>query len=254
MDSGVFRQRSRWEVPAGMPGPRIHPDTMKAILLDIEGTTTPISFVYDVLFPYARSHIRENLGPQDVAALRASYEMDLRNGFAPPAWSDVPVAYVEWLMDEDRKSTALKELQGKIWLSGYKQGALHGEVFADVRPALERWHRSGIDVRIYSSGSKLAQQLLFSTTTAGDLTGLLNGYFDTTTGPKVESQSYVVIGLAFGCEAEEVLFISDVVRELDAARGAGMQTALCIRPGNKRQSPGTHRTILSFEEIKNDAE
>ena len=222
---------------------------MKAILLDIEGTTTPISFVYDVLFPYARAHIRENLGEADVVALRDSYETDLRNGFTPPAWTETPVAYVEWLMDEDRKSTALKNLQGRIWQSGYRHGALYGEVFADVPPALERWRRQGIDVRIYSSGSKLAQQLLFSSTKAGDLTRLLNGYFDTTTGPKVEMESYIAISRVFGCEAGEIVFVSDVVRELDAARKAGMQTALCVRPGNKPQGAGTHRTIASFEEI-----
>ena len=222
---------------------------MKAILLDIEGTTTPISFVYDVLFPYARAHIRENLSAEDVAALRISYETDLRSGFTPPAWTDAPVAYVEWLMDQDRKFTALKNLQGRIWLSGYDQGALRGEVFADVPSALERWRELGIDVRIYSSGSKLAQKLLFSSTNSGDLTRFLNGYFDTTTGPKVETESYVLISRAFECEAGEVLFISDIVGELDAARNAGMQTALCIRPGNKQQSPGTHRTISSFEEI-----
>ena len=223
---------------------------MKAILLDIEGTTTPITFVYDVLFPYARAHVRENLSAEDVAALRICYETDLGNGFTPPAWSDTPVAYVEWLMDQDRKTTALKNLQGKIWLSGYQQGALCGEVYPDVPPALERWRQSGIDVRIYSSGSKLAQQLLFSSTRDGDLTRLLNGYFDTTTGPKVESQSYVVISLAFGCEPADILFVSDVVRELDAARSAGMATALCIRPGNPAQFPGTHRTVLSLDEIQ----
>jgi len=222
---------------------------MKGILLDIEGTTTPISFVYDVLFPYARDHVRENLAEDDLKALRLSYDTDLQNGFAPPAWSDTPVDYVHWLMDQDRKSTALKNLQGKIWLAGYQQGALHGEVFGDVAPALERWRQAGIDVRIYSSGSKLAQRLLFSSTRDGDLTRLLNGYFDTTTGPKVETESYTVIGLAFGCAPGEILFVSDVVRELDAARKAGMQTALCIRPGNQPQSPGTHRAILSFEEI-----
>jgi enolase-phosphatase E1 len=222
---------------------------MKGILLDIEGTTTPISFVYDVLFPYARAHVSENLGAEDIAALRLSYETDLENGFSPPAWSDAPVAYVLWLVDQDRKSTALKNLQGKIWLTGYQQGALHGEVFEDVPAALARWHEAGIDVRIYSSGSKLAQRLLFSSTSSGDLTKFLNGYFDTTAGPKVEAESYTLISRAFRCEPGEVLFVSDVVRELDAARIAGMQTALCIRPGNHPQSPGTHRTISSFEEI-----
>jgi enolase-phosphatase E1 len=222
---------------------------MKGILLDIEGTTTPISFVYDVLFPYARAHVGENLGTEDVAALRLSYEAEVQNGFTPPAWSDAPIAYVHWLMDQDRKSTALKNLQGKIWLTGYQQGALHGEVFGDVPSALARWHEEGFDIRIYSSGSRLAQRLLFSSTKSGDLTKFLNGYFDTTTGPKVETESYVAIGLAFGYRPGEILFVSDVVRELDAARKAGMQTALCIRPGNLPQSPGTHRTILSFEEI-----
>jgi enolase-phosphatase E1 len=223
---------------------------MKGILLDIEGTTTPISFVYDVLFPYARAHVSENLGAEDVAALRVSYETDLRNGFSPPAWSDAPVVYVHWLMDQDRKSTALKNLQGKIWLTGYQQGALHGEVFDDVPPALARWHAAGIDVRIYSSGSMLAQRLLFSSTNSGDLTTFLNGYFDTTTGPKIEAESYALISRAFGCDPGEILFVSDVVRELDAARNAGMQTALCIRPGNHPQLPGTHRTVSSFEEIE----
>jgi enolase-phosphatase E1 len=223
---------------------------MKGILLDIEGTTTPISFVYDVLFPYARAHVSENLAAGDVDALRLSYEEDLRNGFSPPVWSEKPVGYVHWLMDQDRKSTPLKNLQGKIWLSGYQQGLLHGEVFEDVPLALQRWKNEGMDVRIYSSGSKLAQQLLFSTTKSGDLTKLLNGYFDTTTGPKIEAESYAAISKAYGCEASEILFVSDVVRELDAARTAGMQTTLCIRPGNHPQISGTHRTVSNFQQIR----
>lgn len=222
---------------------------MRGILLDIEGTTTPITFVYDVLFPFARAHTSEHLGEEDVRALRREYEDDIKDGTTPPAWSDVPVAYVHWLMDRDRKSTALKNLQGKIWLDGYQRGELHGEVFADVPPALARWREQGIDVRIYSSGSILAQRLLFSSTKAGDLTKLLNGYFDTTTGPKVESQSYSAIAQAFACEAREILFVSDMVRELDAAAAAGMQTALCVRPGNHLQPSGNHRIIPSFEEI-----
>jgi enolase-phosphatase E1 len=222
---------------------------MKGILLDIEGTTTPISFVYDVLFPYARAHASDNLDAEDIEALRLSHESDLRNGFSPPPWSDAPVAYVHWLMDQDRKSTALKNLQGKIWLTGYQQGALHGAVFEDVPGALARWHEAGIDLRIYSSGSKLAQRLLFSSTNSGDLTKFLNGYFDTTTGPKIEAESYALISRAFGFEPGEILFVSDVVRELDAARIAGMQTALCMRPGNHPQTPGMHRRISSFEDI-----
>ena len=222
----------------------------KGILLDIEGTTTPINFVYDVLFPFARAHVREHLGPEEIAALHTEYESDIRNGQVPPEWSAAPVAYVHWLMDQDRKSTALKNLQGKIWLDGYKRGELHGEVYGDVPPAFGKWHRAGIDIRIYSSGSILAQRLLFSTTPSGDLTAFLNGYFDTTTGPKAERDSYVKITNAYGIAATEILFVSDVTRELDAARSAGMQTELCVRPGNHPQPEGTHPIIQSFEEIE----
>jgi len=249
MDSGLFQQRGGIKIRAGLFWSRFRSFTMKGILLDIEGTTTPISFVYDVLFPYARAHVSENLGAEDIAALRRSHEEDLQNGFFPPAWTEAPVAYVHWLMDQDRKSTVLKNLQGKIWLIGYQNGSLHGKVFEDVPSAFSRWHEAGIDVRIYSSGSTPAQRLLFSSTHSGDLTKFLKGYFDTTTGPKFEAESYVLIGRAFRCEPGEILFVSDVVRELDAARTAGMQTALCIRPGNHPQLAGTHRTVSSFDEI-----
>jgi enolase-phosphatase E1 len=219
------------------------------ILLDIEGTATPISFVYDVLFPFARAHAGDPLLLEDLTLLRKDYEEDLRKGLNPPAWSEPPVAYLHWLMDQDRKSTALKAIQGKIWLEGYKRGELHGVVFPDVPPAFERWRKQNVDVRIFSSGSVLAQRLLFSTTSAGDLTTLLNGYFDTTTGPKNEPSSYSQIASAFGLAPPDILFVSDVTRELDAARQAGMQTCLCVRPGNHPQPPHTHLTIFSFEEI-----
>jgi enolase-phosphatase E1 len=221
---------------------------MKGVLLDIEGTTTPISFVYDVLFPFAREHAREHLLREDLTALRAEYDADVEKGSAPPAWSEPPVAYVHWLMDQDRKSTALKALQGKIWQEGFTRGELHGEVFADVPPALARWQSDGLDVRIFSSGSILAQRLLFSTTKEGDLTRFLNGYFDTTTGPKHESSSYEKIANVFGLPASEIFFISDVSRELDAAREAGIRTALCVRPGNHPQPANTHVTISTFNE------
>jgi enolase-phosphatase E1 len=223
---------------------------MPGILLDIEGTTTPITFVYDVLFPFVRRCLEARLPQADVSGLQDEYQEDVRRGLNPPAWSAPPKAYVEWLMDQDRKSTALKKLQGEIWLEGYQKGELHGEVFPDVPPALERWRREGVDVRIFSSGSILAQRLLFSSTRPGDLTRYLNGYFDTTTGPKNEPGSYVAIARAFGLAPSEVLFISDVTRELDAARAAGIRTMLCIRPGNHPQPPNDHRMIRSFEEIQ----
>jgi enolase-phosphatase E1 len=220
---------------------------MRGILLDIEGTTTPISFVYDVLFPFARNHLSAYLPRTDLTDLRQEYDEDVRKGMQPPAWTEGAIRYVEWLMDQDRKSTALKKLQGEIWRAGYDKGELHGEVFADVPTALERWHRQNIDVRIFSSGSILAQRMIFSTTRAGDLTRFLNGYFDTTTGPKNEASSYQLIANEFGLAAADVVFVSDVTRELDAARSAGMKTLLCVRPGNHPQPPHTHTTIATFD-------
>src|SRR5437870_1021710 len=173
----------------------------RGILLDIEGTTTPISFVYDVLFPFARAHAAEYVkhsDPAGLADLKREYDEDIQRGTSPPSWSDEPLNYIYWLMDQDRKSTALKRIQGEVWLKGYESGDLHGEVFPDVVPAFERWRRNNIDVRIFSSGSILAQRLLFSSTRAGDLTRFLNGYFDTTTGPKNDPPSYSRIAKSFG--------------------------------------------------------
>ncbi len=224
---------------------------IRGILLDIEGTTTAISFVYDVLFPYARHHVGEYVVRNaDLTDLRREYEHDAAAGHHPADWSTDPVPYIHWLMDQDRKSTALKRIQGEIWLEGYRTDELHGHVFDDVTPALERWHSAGMDVRIFSSGSILAQRLIFSSTAFGDLTKFLRGYFDTTTGPKNEASSYRRIANAFGLEMPEILFISDVTRELDAARDAGMQTLLCVRPGNHPQPAHTHDVITSFANIR----
>jgi enolase-phosphatase E1 len=220
----------------------------RGVLLDIEGTTTPIAFVYDVLFPYARQQMADYVHTADLADLHSEYEQDLQAGNNPPDWSSDPLPYVYWLMDRDHKSTALKRIQGEIWREGYRIGRLRGEVFDDVAPALKRWQAAGTDVRIFSSGSVLAQRLIFSTTAEGDLTQYLRGYFDTTTGPKNDPVSYRKIATAFGLPASEVTFISDVTRELDAAREAGMQTLLCVRPGNPVQSPHTHRVIKTFIE------
>ena len=222
---------------------------IKGILLDIEGTTTPISFVYDVLFPFARRHAAEFVKDADLSELQHEHGEDIRQGTNPPPWSAGPLAYIHWLMDQDRKSTALKNIQGKIWLNGYENGELRGEVFPDVPPALERWRRNQIDVRIFSSGSVLAQRLLFSTTSAGDLTSYLNGYFDTTTGPKNDAASYARIAHSFAIPAADILFISDLTRELDAARTARMQTLLCVRPGNHPQPPHNHAIVSSFDEV-----
>ena len=218
----------------------------RGILLDIEGTTTPMSFVYDVLFPFARSHAAEFVRHADLSELKRDHDEDVRQGLNPPPWSS-PLAYIHWLMDQDRKSTGLKTIQGKIWLEGYQSGELRSEVFQDVPPALARWHEHSIDTRIFSSGSVLAQRLLFANTQAGDLTRFLSGYFDTTTGPKNQPASYTVIAGAYGMAAPDIVFISDVTRELDAARLAGMQTLLCVRPGNHSQPQHDYRVITSFD-------
>jgi enolase-phosphatase E1 len=244
--------------------------TIRAILLDIEGTTTPISFVYEVLFPYARRHLRryveQHAASADHAALydrlRDEHAADRAGGEAVPPWVDEPPAartgsilsYLDWLMDRDRKSTALKSLQGLIWEEGYRGGDLVGEVFADVPPALARWRAQEIDAGIFSSGSMLAQQLLFRHSSAGDLTSLLRWYFDTTTGPKTDPGSYRRIAAAMDIPSASVLFVSDIVAELDAARPAGMQTRLCIRPGNQPPPLGHgHREIRTFDEVTTSA-
>ena len=233
---------------------------VRAILLDIEGTTTPIAFVHEVLFSYARTHVREflenNVGSEyvleDIALLTEEHVADVMSGETPPELSDVEsvAAYVEWLIERDRKSTALKSLQGKIWRQGYVDGSLRAQVYADVAPAFERWKKKGLSINIFSSGSVLAQKLLFAYTEAGDLTRFIDHYFDTNIGKKGEAESYRRIAELMRVNAEEVLFVSDVVAELDAAREAGMQTLLSIRPGNQVQErAGNFKTIESFEEI-----
>lgn len=235
----------------------------RAILLDIEGTTTPVEFVYEVLFPFARRHAREFLSQHqlsdavraDVEALKAERRADSEAGREPPAWRDESAdsrlesatLYVHWLMDQDRKSTALKSLQGNVWESGYLSGQLRAEVYADVPPAFARWRGQRRSIYIFSSGSVLAQRLLFAHTTEGDLTVYIGGYFDTTTGAKAERSSYESICAATGTEASEVLFVSDVTAELDAARAAGMRTALCVRPGRPEPEPGGHDIIHTFD-------
>ncbi len=229
-------------------------------MLDIEGTTTPIEFVYKVLFPFARAHLHAYLEPlqndagEALRLLRSEWSDDVRRGETPPAWpgesnSMEAASYVEWLMDRDRKSPGLKLLQGQIWEHGYRGGELRGEVFPDVAPALHRWRDAGVDVAIYSSGSQLAQRLLFGSTRHGDLTTLISRFFDTAIGAKMSAESYSRIATELVVPADRLVFVSDVVAELDAARTAGCQVLLCVRPGNPRQPSSAFPVIDSFEEI-----
>jgi enolase-phosphatase E1 len=229
---------------------------VRGLLLDIEGTTTPIAFVHDVLFSYAREHVREFLAvnsvAEDIALLREEHAVDVKEGRNPPPLIDSVAEYVEWLIALDRKSTGLKSLQGKIWKQGYVEGSLKSQVFADVAPAFARWRDEGRKISIFSSGSVLAQQLLFAHTEAGDLTPFIDSYFDTKIGKKAEAASYRKIAEAIGLPPQEILFVSDVVAELDAASEAGMKTILSIRPGNAPQPHAEqYLSIHSFDEISN---
>jgi len=245
----------------------LHPafESARAILLDIEGTTTPISFVYRTLFPFAAAHVEEFLQQHStddevsdlVAQLRVHREAQAEHSVNLPPWSDVSVgerlhsaaAYVRYLMERDSKITLLKSLQGKVWEAGYRSGELRGDFYPDVPHALVRWRAQGRRVAIFSSGSILAQKLLFAHSTAGDLTKFLDAFFDTTTGAKQDPQSYQCIAAALALTPREILFLSDVTAELDAARAAGMQTVLSLRPDVTKPGRLAHPCIRTFDEV-----
>lgn len=237
----------------------------RVILLDIEGTTTPVSFVYETLFPYATrnlqpfllAHFQEPEVRQIVEDLRTQPPQNAWQGLLPPLWNDETNetrlrsanALIQWLIARDSKCPPLKTLQGKIWQEGYARGELRGEVYEDVPRAFVRWRQQGREVCIYSSGSIVAQQLLFRTTQAGDLTRHISNFFDTQTGPKSESESYKKIAASVGRPPVEVLFISDAIKEIDAARTAGMNALLCVREGDANDSRGRQPAIRTFDEV-----
>lgn len=233
---------------------------MQVLLLDIEGTTTSISFVYDVLFPYARALLEaaladhESEGPPGILASRWTEDVfanAIRTmmGAAPQALSEV-AAYALDLMDRDVKDTGLKLLQGLLWEGGYADGTLRGHVFPDVAPALRRAHAEGIRIAIYSSGSVAAQRLIFGYSEAGDLTPLIEAYFDTTTGPKRVASSYLAIAQALGVEPAAITFCTDHPEEAKAALDAGCVARVAVRPGNAALPEGhTFTTFTSLDEV-----
>lgn len=229
----------------------------RGILLDVEGTTSSIAFVYDVLFADAKEQVGAFLAANSenphvlalAAALTAAAGHPQTSAEIATDPTRAALAAID-LMNRDVKDTALKTLQGMIWRRGFESGRIVAHVFDDVPRALAQWADSGLDVRIYSSGSIEAQKLFFAHTGFGDLTPWLNGHYDTTTGPKREATSYAAIAADMTLEPRQVLFVSDVGAELDAARAAGMATALAVRPGNR--PPGgiyDHQAIESFAEI-----
>lgn len=226
----------------------------RAIVTDIEGTTSSIAFVKDVLFPYARAalpaFVREHGHEPEVRQWLDSAAMDVGS----VCMDSVLVEVLQGWIDQDRKHTALKALQGMIWQAGYRQGDYRAHLYPDVAPALRAWHTAGHPLYVYSSGSVPAQKLFFGHSEAGDLSGLFSGWFDTEVGGKREAASYRRIAEAIGRIASDIVFLSDVVEELDAAREAGFDTVLLDRredyPAARiGEAAHGHRRVERFDQI-----
>ncbi len=227
---------------------------IKVIITDIEGTTSSISFVHKVLFPYAKAHIAEyvraNAGNNDVRTLLDDVA---KEAAADPDDIDGLIRQLLLWIEQDKKITPLKALQGLIWEHGYNQGDFTGHVYEDAADSLKQWKESGFDLYVYSSGSVKAQQLIFGHTEFGDLTPLFKGYFDTRIGGKREADSYKNIVQQIGVDASELLFLSDIEEELDAASEAGIQTCWLIRVGDSTipldMASKKHFAVSSFADI-----
>ena len=224
------------------------------ILTDIEGTTSSISFVKDVLFPYARRElprfVREHGHEPDVR--RWLDQVALENGGL--CQDAMIVETLQGWIDEDRKHTALKALQGMVWTAGYESADFTAPVYPDAVAALRRWHADGHVLAVYSSGSVPAQKLLFAHTDAGDLSGLFSAWFDTAVGGKREAGSYARIADELELAPGAIVFLSDVVAELDAAREAGLRTVLVDRPEDyptprTGEAAGGHARVTGFDDV-----
>lgn len=227
-----------------------HP--VRFILTDIEGTTSSISFVADELFPYFRTHIRELLDLKDLSVVKDAFAETISlahsaDGLHISSDEEIIETLHRWSV-EDRKITPLKTLQGILWERGYLDGTLKGHVYEDVAPRLKEWHDKGIGLGVFSSGSVAAQKLLFGYSVAGDLTPFFSHYFDTNCGGKRETTTYTTISSSkLLIPPSEILFLSDIPEELQAADEAGYQTIQLLRPGTKA---GWKRTAADFSDIK----
>ena len=222
--------------------------TIKAILTDIEGTTSSIAFVHDILFPYASNALPEFVAEhQDEDAIAAILDDVRREADVAEASVEAVIEILQGWIATDQKVTALKTLQGHIWKHGYENGDFTGHIYADAADNLRQWAVAGIELYVYSSGSVGAQKLLFGHSDAGDLQPLFRGYFDTETGHKKEQSSYETIVRKLKVPAQQVLFLSDIAAELDAAASAGMQTVQLVRDDDV--VPGTHPIAKDFAEV-----
>ncbi|MGN6328408.1 MAG: acireductone synthase [Rhodanobacter sp.] len=223
---------------------------IRAVVTDIEGTTSAITFVRDVLFPYARKRLPAfvETHADQPEVQHWLHEAAKEAGFIEASRQEVIELLLRWI-DEDRKSTALKALQGMIWKAGYEAGDYVAHMYPEVAARLRQWRADGLRLYVYSSGSVPAQQLFFRHSEAGDLTPLFAGYFDTETGPKREPESYRRIAAAIGEQPQHILFLSDIVEELDAAREAGFQTGWLLRPPLEMPAQPRHPAFVDFDAI-----
>lgn len=221
---------------------------IKAIVTDIEGTTSSLSFVKDILFPYARANLPDYVRSHaDEPQVKAQLDAVRKEIGAHADIESIIVQLLQWIA-EDKKATPLKALQGMVWQKGYADGDFHGHIYADAYEQLKAWHALGIKLYIYSSGSVFAQKLLYAHTRYGDLTPLFSGYFDTNIGAKTEAISYQKIVDDLGLSADQILFLSDIEAELDAAQQVGMQTYWLVRDGVTNLA-AKHTQVKSFAEI-----
>lgn len=222
---------------------------IRVILTDIEGTTSSISFVHDVLFPYSAEHMAEFVREWNADSTEVREQLDAvseKSGVARDDLDGLIDVLNQWIR-EDRKETSLKALQGMLWEQGYQQGAFRGHIYEDAAEYLQRWHDRGLRLFVYSSGSVKAQKLIFGFSEAGDLTPFFSGYFDTRVGGKKEPESYRNILDELGVEPQTVLFLSDVEAELEAAESVGMRTYWLVREG---ELPETDRPVArDFSEV-----
>ncbi|UTW02307.1 acireductone synthase [Amphritea atlantica] len=223
--------------------------TIKAILTDIEGTTTDINFVHKVLFPYAYDHLPGYLRSHSEDEVVLSVLEDARTELGQPDadLETLIAAFLGWI-EQDKKVTALKSLQGLIWVAGYEQQDFTGHLYRDAYEYLQKWQQQGLDLYVFSSGSVKAQKLLFGYSDFGDLTPLFSGYYDTHIGHKREASAYRNIAADIGLPVAEILFLSDISEELDAAREAGMATVLLAR--EQRPSECSHPVVQNFQQIR----
>ena len=226
------------------------------ILTDIEGTTTSVSFVYDVLFPYFRENMQKVRTMLHLPEVQAIFQETIRlaqetENKIIASDEEVIETLIRW-SNEDKKITPLKDLQGILWKEGYETGIIKGHVYNDVAPALKAWKDAGIQLGVFSSGSITAQKLIFGYSVSGDLTPYFSAYFDTTTGGKREVETYIKISRELKIQPSEILFLSDIIEELEAAQQAGLQTIQLVRPGtnaNWKNTASTFSDILRTDAI-----